>query len=161
MAQCRWCSSPVDRDTAEHLSNVQEKVNQACSNASYLTTIVWMMLPFLVLTFSPFLFFFWPIGVLGFLFLGVAVPIKIIQWRSKFGKIRSSDPDFKRAKIAIIRNSFIWIVMVFGIGGIGFIAPQMFVLIVIGNFFLLVFFGILIRIRPTLATGVAGRFFGE
>lgn len=110
MVQCTFCASPIDHNLAEIAADIQEKVNQAYSKASYLTILASTMLVFLALTFVP-IPFLWLISVPGFLFLVFAIPISAISWRAKFGSIRTDDPDFEKAKRLTHAALFIWFVM--------------------------------------------------
>jgi hypothetical protein len=95
MAACPFCSAPVDQDAADLSAAAFAKVNQACSDASYLKIMVGSALAFFLLKFS---FFLTLLGVVGFRFLEVAVPVMVIRWFVKFGALRSDDPDFIRAR---------------------------------------------------------------
>jgi hypothetical protein len=94
MEKCPYCSTPVDRQAAVAAAEIQSKVNQACSDASYLRTAAVVMWVFLGLSFIPFI----PLVGWGFLFTFVTVLVMIIRWQIKFGGIRTNDPDFPRAK---------------------------------------------------------------
>ncbi len=71
------------------------KVNQACSDASFVKTTAWAIL-------VAFLFRFVPIvsglGSVAFLALLVAVPAMAIRWWIKFSGISTDEADFRRAK---------------------------------------------------------------
>jgi hypothetical protein len=95
MQQCPFCSVPVDHDAAETSAAAFGKVNQACSDASYLKIMAGSALTFFLLRFVPIL---GTIGVVGFLFLEFAIPVMTIRWWIKFGKIKTDDLEFARAK---------------------------------------------------------------
>lgn len=94
MEKCRYCSAPVDRQAAAAAAETQGKVNQACSDASYLRTAAFVLWVFLGLSFIPFI----PAVGWAFLFTFVAVPVMVIRWQIKFGGIKTNDPDYPKAK---------------------------------------------------------------
>lgn len=51
--KCPYCSNPVDRQAAAVAAETQSKVNQACSDASYLRSAAFVMWVFLGLSFIP------------------------------------------------------------------------------------------------------------
>jgi len=81
------------------------KINQACSDASYLQIMAGTMLVFLLLAFLPLVGF---VAIIGFYFLIFAVPIMTIRWWVKFGKLTSDDADWRRAKRTIVISIAIW-----------------------------------------------------
>jgi hypothetical protein len=104
MTECAYCHVPIDAASALSASETMSKVNQACSDASYLRIMAGMMGTFFVVRYIPFLGM---VGMVGFLGLLFAVPIMAIRWRVKFGSIKSDDPEFLRARKTT---------MLFGIG---------------------------------------------
>ena len=96
--QCRFCSAPVDPAAAEEAAEKMSRVNQACSDASFLRTAAISMLVFLGVMFIPFMGL---LGICGYYFLVFAVPFLAIRWWVRFRGIRESDPDFKRARITV------------------------------------------------------------
>ena len=94
MAHCRYCNAPVDPQAAAEAASLQSRVNQACSDASYLKTAALVMWAFLSLSFIPFV----PLVSWAFLFTFVAVLVMIIRWQLKFGRIKTDDPDYPRAR---------------------------------------------------------------
>ena len=65
-----------------------------------------LVIAFFALSFIPFLGI---VGVFGYWFLLVAVPVMEVRWWVKFGTIRSDDPDFRRAKRAMLIAVGIWL----------------------------------------------------
>jgi len=98
-AQCRFCSAPIDPVAAQAAAEKMSRVNQACSDASFLRTMAISMLAFLVIWFIPFMGL---MGILGYYFLAVAVPVMSIRWWIRFHGIRADDADFKRARITVM-----------------------------------------------------------
>jgi hypothetical protein len=97
MSKCRFCSAPVDTNAARLASFEQDKVNKACSVASYIKTIAVVLAISCGLSFVPIPFF----NSVAFLFFGctyLAVPVMVLRWQLKFGRLRSTDPDYSKAK---------------------------------------------------------------
>jgi hypothetical protein len=113
MEQCRYCSAPVDRQAAAAAAEIQSKVNQACSDASYLRTAALVMWAFLGLSFIPII----PAVGWGFLFTFAAVLIMLIRWQIKFSRIQTRDPDYPRAK----RSKNLALILWLGAGVVGFV----------------------------------------
>jgi hypothetical protein len=105
MEKCRYCSAPVDRQAAAAAAEVQSKVNQACSDASYLKTAAFLMWAFLGLSFIPLV----PLVGWGFLFTFIAVLVMLIRWQVKFGGIQTGDPDYPRAKSSKNLALLLWV----------------------------------------------------
>jgi len=95
MQECSFCHTPIDRTAAEESAAATSKISQACSDASYLKIMAGCALTFFLIGFIPIL---GSVGSLGFLFLEFAIPIMTIRWWIKFGKIKTDDLEFARAK---------------------------------------------------------------
>jgi len=93
MQKCRYCSAPVDPEAAKVAATVQGKVNQACSDASYLRIAAVAMFTFLGLSFVPLLPTYW-----GFIVTFFVVIVMFVRWQVKFGGLQTGDPDYMRAK---------------------------------------------------------------
>jgi hypothetical protein len=104
---CRFCSSPIDPVTAQAAAEKMAKVNQACSDASYLRTAAISIFVFFGVMFIPFLGL---VGLVGYYFLLVAVPVLAIRWWVKFGGIQVDDSDFRRARITVIVISILIVI---------------------------------------------------
>jgi hypothetical protein len=109
MEKCRYCSAPVDRQAAAAAAEIQSKVNQACSDASYLKTAAFVMWAFLGLSFIPLI----PLVGWGFIFTFVAVLVMIIRWQVKFGNLRTRDADYPRAKRSKNLALILWLAALF------------------------------------------------
>jgi hypothetical protein len=91
---CRYCGAPVDPQAAAEAAASQARVNQACSDASYLKTAALVMWAFFGLSFVPFIpLMFWAFVVTFFVVL-----VMIARWQLRFGRIQTDDPDYPRAK---------------------------------------------------------------
>jgi hypothetical protein len=108
MQTCKYCSVAVDPAIAGAAAELQDKVNRACSDASYLKTAALAMLVFLGLSFIPFL----PLVFWGFLFTFLAVIFMLIRWQVKFGSLVTSDPDYVRARRSKNLALALWIAAV-------------------------------------------------
>ena len=97
--QCRFCSAAIDPVAAAAATEKMARVNQACSDASFLRTMAIAFLVFIGLMFFPFLGL---LGLAGYYFLMFAVPFMTVRWWIKFHAIRADDRDFKRAKTTVI-----------------------------------------------------------
>ncbi len=97
--QCRFCSTLIDPAAAQAAAAKMAKINQACSDASFLRTAAISILAFLAIMFIPFMGL---LGFVGYYFLLVAVPFLTIRWWIKFYRIRTHDRDFRRARITVI-----------------------------------------------------------
>jgi len=93
--QCRFCLAPIDPVAAQAAADVMSKVNQACSDASFVKTAAGAILVAFVLRFVPLVS---GLGNLAFFVLLIAVPAMAIRWWVKFSGIKTDEADFRRAK---------------------------------------------------------------
>ncbi len=108
MKTCRYCNVPVDPAIAAHQAELQSKVNQACSDASYMRIVAGAMFIFLALSVIPFLsFFFW-----GFLLAFFLVLIMGVRWQASFAGLVTSDPDYVKAKRSRNVAFILWLVAI-------------------------------------------------
>jgi hypothetical protein len=101
MRECPFCSAPIDRDAAELSAAATSRISQACSDASYLRIMLGILIPFGVTVFFPFLGL---VCMVGFVFIKYALPVMIVRWWIKYGRIKTADPDFRNA-----RKTAIWV----------------------------------------------------
>ncbi|HYO64349.1 MAG TPA: zinc ribbon domain-containing protein [Pyrinomonadaceae bacterium] len=126
MQVCKYCSAPVDREAAAAAAELQGKVNQACSDASYLRTAAVVMLGFLAASLIPFLgIAFW-----GFLVTLVAVLVMFVRWQANFGGLRTNDPDYAKAR----RSRNVALVLWLAAFPLGFVVRPL-LLILVGSLF--------------------------
>ncbi len=104
-SRCPFCSAPIDHASATQAAELMSKVNQACSDASYLRIMAGMMLTFFLLRFIPFIAI---VGTIGLWFLILAVPVMVFRWMIKFWDLPSAEPDFHRAKRTVKIAAGIW-----------------------------------------------------
>jgi hypothetical protein len=90
--QCRFCSVAIDPGVAELIAGRQQKVNEACSDASYLrrkATAMYVFLGYgLVVSFE-----YW-----GFLITFWTAVILLVRWQVKFSELLTNDPDYTKAR---------------------------------------------------------------
>lgn len=110
MQTCRFCSTPIDPAEAVAAAANQELVQKACGQASSARITAWTMPIFFLLHFAPFIGL---IGLAGIVATSVIVPISVIRWRSRYGRLGSSDPDLPRARRTISEATVVWGVMLF------------------------------------------------
>jgi len=106
--QCPYCSTPIDPGAAEAAADIMERVNQGCSDSSFLRTMVATMWGCVGLGLVPFVSL---IGTLGSWILFFAVPAMAIRWWFKFGAIVANDSDFARAKRSVMLTVGIWAIL--------------------------------------------------
>ena len=99
--QCRFCSAPIDPGVAEKAAKTLAKVNQACSDASFMRTAAIALLAFFGMMFVPLVSWY---GTWGCLILFVAVLVMVVRWWLRFWHIETEDDDFIRARrtVAVI-----------------------------------------------------------
>jgi hypothetical protein len=106
--RCKYCDAPIDKGVAQFAAEVQSKVNQAYSDASYLKTAAFALLTLLALSMLPFVpFLFYGAVIIFFVLI-----VLIVRWQMKFSNINTPDPDYQKAKrnknIALV----LWIVSI-------------------------------------------------
>lgn len=92
VAQCRFCSVAIDPGVAELIAGRQQKVNEACSDASYLRRTAMAMYVFLGFA-LVFTFAYW--GFLITFWMGLVL---MVRWQVKFGELITNDPDYAKAR---------------------------------------------------------------
>src|SRR5215212_8434039 len=103
--ECRFCHAPIDPQAARAAGELQVRVNQACSDASYTKTAAYLMFVFLGLSLIPLL----PLVSWGFIFTFFAVIVMIVRWQAKFGSLQTRDPDYKTARLSRNIALILWI----------------------------------------------------
>jgi hypothetical protein len=124
MQKCPFCNSPIDQQAAIAAAEVQDKVNQSYSDASYARTAAVAMWVFLGISFIPFI----PLVGWGFLITFFVVLVMLIRWMVKFGGLKTADPDFARAKRSRNVALILWLVAI-----PGFVIRDIVASIVIGS----------------------------
>ena len=107
--ECRFCSATIDPADAEAAAAKMARINRACSDASYLKIAALCIPAFLLIYLVPFMGL---LGVVGMIFLEIAIPIWILLWCFRFLSIQSDDPDFRSAKKTVVIVAIVWVVLV-------------------------------------------------
>jgi hypothetical protein len=115
---CRFCGVKVDHEAALRAAVVLAKVNQACSDASYMRSTALTLPVFFGLQFVPFIS---GVGRIGFLGITLVTPFWALRWWLKYRAIKTDDADFSSA-----RNRVKWI---------GIIVSCVLVLVVAANIY--------------------------
>ena len=99
LQECSFCSA-IEAGAAGAAADALARINQACSDASYLKITAGTMLTFFGLQFVPLASYFagW-----GYLFLVFAVPAMAIRWWLRFRDITTDDAGFRGARQTVFR----------------------------------------------------------
>ena len=95
MQVCSFCCAPIDPAAAAAAAQQFARVNQACSDASYLKITAGSAFTLYFLRFVPVLNL---MAIVALWFLEAAIPLMTIRWWAKFGDLRIDDPGFARAR---------------------------------------------------------------
>ena len=96
---CPFCSIAVDHAAALVSAAETSKISQACSDASYLKIMAWGLLAAVAFLLVPFIGL---AGAAGLWFLRFAIPFMAVRWWIRFGAIKTTDPDFAKAKKTVV-----------------------------------------------------------
>jgi hypothetical protein len=118
--RCKYCNASVDPQAAAVAAHLQQEVNQACHDArmarnaaslmwiAFAVLVVAVVMAFLILIrILAGLLLVWAmamqfllavIGQLAFIGIMVALPLMLIRWQSRYGRIKTNDVDFKTAR---------------------------------------------------------------
>ena len=91
--RCKYCKTEIDPQAAQVAANLQQEVNQACNDASMARNVASVMWVAFVVQ-----FLFAAMGRLAFIGMMIAVPLMLIRWQSRYGRIKTTDVDFKTAR---------------------------------------------------------------
>jgi hypothetical protein len=92
---CRFCGAKVDHEAASRDAELLAKINQGCSDASYMRSTALTLPVFFVFRFVPFISGF---GVIGFPVLALVIPVWALRWWLMYAGITTQDSDFLRAR---------------------------------------------------------------
>jgi hypothetical protein len=108
MQVCRYCSAHIDSQAAEAAAEIQAKVNKAYSDASYIRVVAGTNLVSFGLMFVPIV-----TVIAKFVFIAtfVILPFMLILWQVKYGRIKTPDPDYRKAKRMKNVSLLIWLIM--------------------------------------------------
>jgi hypothetical protein len=105
MERCKFCGVAIDPAAAAAAADTQEKVQKACGEASSTRITATAMPGFFLLSFVPVI---GNVGLAGTAATLVIVPSMVIRWHRRFGKLKSPDPDLRRARQAIKVAALVW-----------------------------------------------------
>lgn len=105
---CPFCGTAIDHAAAEHSAAKTARISRAVSDASYIRIMLGLLIPFFLLIFVPLLNL---IGVVGFWFLKIAIPVMTVRWWVLYGRIRTTDPDFPKARRTALIVAAVWLVV--------------------------------------------------
>ncbi len=117
---CRFCGVKVDHEAALRAAVVLAKVNQACSDASYMRSTALTLPVFFGLRFVPFIAL---VGTIGFDGVTLITPFWALRWWLKYRGIDTDDSEFRSA-----RKQVKWI---------GILMAGLLVMVVAANIFVL------------------------
>ena|SRR5689334_6915398 len=109
MEKCKYCSITIDPQVANAAVELQDKINRSCNEASLIRNIAGAMWVGFFVRFIPF------IGIVGLIIMVIgfiAVPPWLIYWQIKYGRIKTADIDYKRAKRNWLGALGLWLLAV-------------------------------------------------
>jgi hypothetical protein len=109
MTTCRYCFVPIDPQAASTAIELQDKVNEACNDASLVRNLAGAMWVFFFVRFIPIVGY---VAFIGMLFLFLLIPVRLIMWLVRFGGIQTADLDYKRAKRNILVALGLWLLII-------------------------------------------------
>ena len=116
-AHCRFCHGYIDTLTSQVSAELQQRVNNAYNEASWIRNGAGAYAIFVAIRlFVPFL----AIGSAVVLpIMSIALPVMLIRWYVRFGRLQTDDPDYPRAKrnwrvalLIFLPVMIIWLVFV-------------------------------------------------
>ena len=104
VTSCRYCSAEIGLDAADAAVKLQERVNRACDGASSIRNLAGAMWAFYVIGVIGYVRLHHPLNVLSFivgwavaLAVFIVTSVSMILWQFRYGRISTSDIDYKRA----------------------------------------------------------------
>lgn len=104
-AECKYCGAPIDPAIARAAAETQDRVNQACSDASYLKIAagsMWALLGGSFLRLVSILNF-------GFYITFFVVAFLLARWQLRFSNINTVDTDYVQARRAKNVAFLLWL----------------------------------------------------
>lgn len=106
--QCRYCSVVIPSYYAQSAVEAQNKINKACDEAGWLRAFTGAMWVFFFVRLVPFIGF---IGLLGWAMTFFSAPVWLAYWAIRFGRIKTKDIDYARAKRNCLIALVLWSLM--------------------------------------------------
>ncbi len=106
---CGFCGVAIDPAAAAMAATLQERVQEAWTHAGRIRRFAMAMPVFFLLSFVPM------VAALGYACNELAlllIPVSLILWSKRFGKLESPDPDLPRARRAVRQALLVWVAMV-------------------------------------------------
>jgi hypothetical protein len=97
MSKCRFCGAPIDKEIAQHIAAIQQRVNRAFSDSGYIKNAAFLMWGLLGISLIPLV----PWVGLGSEITFFILLVLIVRWYIKYGDINTSDPDYQKARHSI------------------------------------------------------------
>jgi hypothetical protein len=91
--ECKYCHAQIDPAAAAAALQLQRQINEACNDASTLRNLAGFMWVTVVIQ-----FIYATIGQVLFFGSMIAVPLIIIRWQTRYGRLVTDDVDFKAAR---------------------------------------------------------------
>jgi hypothetical protein len=102
---CPACGTPIDAAVAEAVADRHEQFQKAFGEANSLVITARAFLAFFALSFVPFLS---PLGQLGVLLLLVWVPVLLLRWYRRYGKLDYPGDEYRQARDWVQQAVVIW-----------------------------------------------------
>ena len=105
---CRFCHGYIDTLTTQIAAELQQRVNAAYNDALWLRNGAGAYALITVIRLVPFLSLAANVA-LPIMF--IALPVMLIRWRMRFGRLQTDDPDYPRAKRNWLVALLIWLLV--------------------------------------------------
>lgn len=105
MAACPHCSLSLEGQTIKDSIEVQDRVNNAYNSASNVRILAGAMWMAFFFSFIPFIGI---IGRIGFWLAFVGVPIALIVWLIRYGRIPKTEPEIKDSRRFLLAGLGLW-----------------------------------------------------
>lgn len=105
LTNCRYCGAVVSIEAAPVEDEAKSKIADARRDGFFLTTMARALaVCFIALTFS----IFSKQALAGFLILLVALPLMLILWWVKYGRLQIEEHSYKTARLSTIMATVTW-----------------------------------------------------
>ncbi|HEY0657072.1 MAG TPA: hypothetical protein VGD05_01285 [Pyrinomonadaceae bacterium] len=104
---CKYCSVSLDAQTISAAVESQDYVNDAYNSASNLRILAGVLVTAFFVRLIPFISIF---GNVLFLIIFFGLPLLLIFWQIRYGRIKTTDKEFKQAKKYWLTSLLIWLI---------------------------------------------------